>query len=93
MEKNHRLVLIGQQIRRLREERGLTQESFAAKASLDRAYYGGVERGERNISALNLIRIAVTMGVEVGELFPSIRKLRVNCSANGEGGDFDDKGR
>jgi transcriptional regulator with XRE-family HTH domain len=36
---------------------------------------GGVERGERNISALNLIKIAKALNVEVGELFPSIRSL------------------
>jgi hypothetical protein len=40
---------------------------------LGRAYCGGVERGERNIAALNLIRIAATMGVEPGQLFPPIK--------------------
>lgn len=40
-----------------------------------RAYFGGVERGERNIAALNLIKIAEALEVEVGELFPGTEKL------------------
>jgi transcriptional regulator with XRE-family HTH domain len=68
--KNGRLVALGKQIRRLREEKGVSQEAFAALADLDRAYFGGIERGERNVAALNLIKIAVALEVEVGELFP-----------------------
>lgn len=56
--KNRTLALLGQQIRHLREEKGLSQEEFAGLAHMDRAYYGGIERGERNVAALNLIRIA-----------------------------------
>ena len=56
--KNPKLVLLGQEIRRLREEKGLSQEEFAGLADIDRAYYGGIERGERNVAALNLIKIA-----------------------------------
>jgi transcriptional regulator with XRE-family HTH domain len=74
--KNKRLAALGQQIRRLRETRNISQEEFAAQAGLDRAYYGGIERGERNVAALNLIKIAVTLGSEVGELFPSLSALR-----------------
>ncbi|MGH7965043.1 MAG: helix-turn-helix domain-containing protein [Candidatus Binatia bacterium] len=74
--KNKRLAAIGQQIRRLREAKNISQEEFAAQAGLDRAYYGGIERGERNVAALNLIKIAVALGSEVGELFPSLSVLR-----------------
>ena len=66
------MIALGQQIRKVRKGRGFSQEDFAAEAGLDRSYYGGVERGERNIAALNLIRIAAALGVEVGELFPKI---------------------
>ena len=75
MEKNPQLIAIGQQIRALRKARGFSQEGFAAEAGLDRAYYGGVERGERNVACLNLILIAKALNVEVGELFPQIREL------------------
>lgn len=54
----------------------MSQEEFAALADLDRAYYGGIERGERNVAVLNLIKIAVALGVEVGRLFPTLAVLR-----------------
>lgn len=76
MQKHPHLIALGKQIRKLREQTGLSQEAFATEAGLDRAYYGGVERGERNIAALNLIQIAITLRVEVNELFPSIQKLK-----------------
>jgi transcriptional regulator with XRE-family HTH domain len=76
MQKDPRLLKIGRQIRKLRERAGYSQEAFATEAGLDRAYYGGVERGERNISSLNLILIAATLKVEVGELFPAIKILK-----------------
>jgi transcriptional regulator with XRE-family HTH domain len=68
--KISQLVALGKHIRQIRLSKGLTQERLADVAGLDRAYYGGVERGERNISALNLIRLAAALNVEVGELFP-----------------------
>ncbi|MBI2801528.1 MAG: helix-turn-helix transcriptional regulator [Gammaproteobacteria bacterium] len=71
--------MIGQRIGELRLQAGYSQEGFAANAGLDRAYYGGVERGERNIAALNLITIAGALGAEVGDLFPPLRGLRKLC--------------
>lgn len=73
MAKHPELIALGGRIRELREAKDFTQEDFAVEAGLDRAYYGGVERGERNVAALNLIQIASALGVEVGELFPSIK--------------------
>lgn len=70
-EKRHpALIALGKQIRKVRQERGFSQEDFAAEVDLSRSYYGSVERGERNIAALNLMRIAATLQVEVGQLFP-----------------------
>jgi transcriptional regulator with XRE-family HTH domain len=76
-KKHPNLIKIGKQIRRLREKLGFSQEAFAAEVGIDRSYMGGIERGERNISALNLIRIAKAMDVEVGALFPSISELKL----------------
>ncbi len=73
---DHQLEAVGRQIRKLREDNGLSQEEFAAKAGLDRAYYGAVERGKRNLSARNLIKIATALNVDVGALFPPISDLR-----------------
>jgi len=45
-------------------------------AELERSYMRGIERGERNIAAINLITISKVLNVEVGELFPPIKKLK-----------------
>ena len=74
--KHSVLISIGKKIRQHRSVQGYTQEGFAARAGLDRAYYGGVERGERNISALNLVNIALALEIEVGELFPKLDVLK-----------------
>lgn len=73
--KEKSLLSVGLRIRTLREQAGYSQEEFAAIAGLDRAYYGGVERGERNVAAINLIKIAVALKVEIGDLFPSKEEL------------------
>jgi ribosome-binding protein aMBF1 (putative translation factor) len=63
-------VAIGKRIRQRREQKGMAQETFAYEAGFNRAWYGSVERGRYNITASNLARIALALGVEVGELFP-----------------------
>ena len=70
-QKDPYLVALGDQIRKKRKEKNFAQEAFAAHAEIDRSYYGAIERGERNLSALNLIRIALCLEIEVGELFPT----------------------
>jgi DNA-binding XRE family transcriptional regulator len=74
--KDQTLILLGAQIRRLRKEQSISQEKLAALANIDRAYYGGIERGERSVAAINLLKIAGALGVEVGGLFPPISVLR-----------------
>ena len=77
--------MLGQQIRRLREEKNLSQEEFAGLAGIDRAYYGGIERGERNVAAINIIKIANALNVEVGELFPALSALRRTTKGERDG--------
>lgn len=59
----------GERIRKNRKRKGLSQESLAFEAGLDRTYIGGVERGERNISLLNILKVARALGVKPGRLF------------------------
>jgi transcriptional regulator with XRE-family HTH domain len=59
----------GARVRQLRQKKGLSQETLALACALDRTYIGGVERGERNISLLNIHKIADALGVSARELF------------------------
>jgi transcriptional regulator with XRE-family HTH domain len=59
----------GERVREIRKQEGLSQESLALACDLDRTYIGGVERGERNISLLNIHKIAEALGVGAKELF------------------------
>ncbi|MBC8597429.1 helix-turn-helix domain-containing protein [Qingrenia yutianensis] len=63
---------IGNRIRELRKETGLSQEKFAAKIGMDRTYFASVELGKRNISIVNLEKIAVGLDVSLAELFLNI---------------------
>ncbi len=76
MDKRHpNLVKIGKLIRETRKAKGYSQEAFAAETGLGRTYMGRIERGEQNISIQNLIQIAITLHVEVGDLVPKIQSL------------------
>jgi transcriptional regulator with XRE-family HTH domain len=78
MRKKHPwLVEIGKKIRAIRESQGLSQEELAELVDIDRTYIGGIERGERNVASLNIIRIAIALNTEVGNLFPSLDSLPV----------------
>lgn len=80
-KKNPALIKLGKKIRELRKMKNLSQEAFADEVGLDRTYVGGIERGERNIATLNLIRIAIALNVEVGQLFPSIESLKTQLDS------------
>lgn len=62
-------VRFGERVRELRQNRGWSQEEFAAQANLDRSYVGCIERGERNVSIENIYKIAVALGVSPSALF------------------------
>ena len=62
-------VLFGSRIRQLRKEGGLSQEAFAELCDLDRTYVGGIERGERNVSLVNISKIATALKLPPIELF------------------------
>jgi transcriptional regulator with XRE-family HTH domain len=55
---NKELKSFGERVRRLRQAKRLSQEKLAQLSGLDRSYIGSVERGERNISLINIVKIA-----------------------------------
>lgn len=75
-KKHPNLIKIGNIIQKLRKSKGFSQEEFAAEAGLARTYMGRVERGEQNISIQNLIKIAIVLRVDVGDLVPKITQLK-----------------
>ena len=62
------LVDLGLAIRNARLGLGLSQEALAVDAGLDRSYMGGIERGEHNLTAMNLVKIATALGLEPSKL-------------------------
>ncbi|MDM9622008.1 transcriptional regulator [Rhizobium sp. AC44/96] len=63
---------IGWNLRRIRVQRGLSQERLALEASIDRSYVGRVERGEENVTVATLEAIANVLSVSVASLFEEI---------------------
>ncbi len=60
--------VVGRNVRRLREAKGLTQEALAYDAKIDLTYAGGIERGNRNPSLLVLVRLSKALGVAPADL-------------------------
>jgi DNA-binding XRE family transcriptional regulator len=65
---NDVLIRFGQNLRTIRETAGISQEKLAEEAGLHRTYVSSVERGKRNISLLNIARLAKALGVPMAKL-------------------------
>lgn len=63
------LVTFGERVRKFRKDKGLSQEQLAFKANLHRTYIGMIERAEKNITLLNIEKIANSLDVEISQLF------------------------
>jgi transcriptional regulator with XRE-family HTH domain len=63
------LVALGEAIRRARAGVGLSQEALAVDADLDRSYVGGIERGEHNLTVMNVAKIAAALKTSPSALF------------------------
>jgi len=61
-------VRLGRAVQRRRRAAGCSQEAFADRVHMHRTYIGAVERGEKNLSLVNLERIAVALGMRPSEL-------------------------
>lgn len=61
-------AIVGKNVRKLRLQRGMTQEQLAFEAEIDLTYVGGIERGKRNPSLMVMARIADALAVPLGKL-------------------------
>ena len=66
-------VQLGLTVRKRRRALGLSQEGLAEKANLHWTYIGGIERGERNVSLLNIVKIARALGITPARLLADVR--------------------
>ena len=67
------LQLLGENLRRLREESGKSQDHLANDSGLHRTYVGAVERGERNPTYISLAKYAGGLGLTVADLVAGLR--------------------
>lgn len=70
--KNRSLVRIGANLRSVREDRGWSQEQFAAKCGVHRTYVGSVERGEYNVTILTLQRMTKALGMSLHDAIAGV---------------------
>lgn len=68
-DEDRRLKALGRAIRDARKARYISQEALAHISGIDRSHTGKIERGERNVTALNLLRIADALKILPSELF------------------------
>lgn len=67
-------INFGSRIRKLRTEKGYSQEKFALHIGMDRTYYASVEAGKRNISLVNISKIATGLGISISTLFNNVEE-------------------
>lgn len=65
---NEILKRFGEKVRKVRKEKGISQEALAEKAGLHRTYIGMIERAEKNITLINIEKIAKALNVEIKDL-------------------------
>ena len=69
MDKDNVLFKFGNKVRQYRLEQGISQEELAFRANLHRTYIGMVERAERNITLVNIEKIANALNININDLF------------------------
>jgi transcriptional regulator with XRE-family HTH domain len=65
-------IRFGRAIRRIREEQGINQEEAAERCGLHRTYYSGIERGVRNVSLVNIEKVAKGLKIPLPDIFSRV---------------------
>lgn len=71
-EVKNMLKKFGEHVQKIRNGKNLSQEKFALEIGMDRTYLASVEAGKRNISLLNIEKIAKGFGMNISELFKGV---------------------
>ena len=69
------LVLFGEQLKKFRKERNISQEELAFKAELDRTYISGLECGKRNPTLKILVKLAISLNMSPCELLKNLHSI------------------
>jgi DNA-binding XRE family transcriptional regulator len=75
--KNPDLLAFGLAVRKRRKELGYSQEAFGDVCDIDRSYMGGIERGEYNLSLVNILKIVRALKLEPSEFFKNLDQRRI----------------
>lgn len=70
--KSHAVIQFGLNTKAFRKARGISQEELASLAGLHRTYIGMIERGEKNITLINIIKLSQALGITACELMEEI---------------------
>ena len=68
MTKDERMIAFGKRVREMRKSKGISQESLAEMAGIDRSYMGNIERGEKNITLKKAYEICDALNIEISDL-------------------------
>jgi len=68
MDEKNILLRFGRHVKSIRQQKNLSQEQLALVAGLDRTYISGIERGRRNVSLINLFKIANSLNIPTHEI-------------------------
>lgn len=69
MDKTKILLHFGQRVRKIRKSVGLSQEELSYKSNVNRTYIGMIERGEKNVTLLTMVKIAQALEINIADLF------------------------
>ncbi|GFD67922.1 transcriptional regulator [Alteromonas sp. KUL106] len=72
MDNEKLLMQFGTKIAHIRRAKGLSQEKLAEMTELDRTYISSIERGKRNVSLINIVRVAKALNCPPSELFSEL---------------------
>ena len=84
-------VVFGRNMRRIRKARGHSQEKLGELSGLHRTYVGAIERGEQNVSLLNIVQIATALRVPVSDLVAGLPEVDETTQSGSSEGNAPDR--